>query len=138
MPSPALRARGIALAIPSTLIVLAACGNEPKLPPMDPAAHKADVDTWKATRLKTVTTPGRPLFYTGLRWLKQGANTGGGDTTSAVVLPGRGVPAHVGVLTRTGNDVSFTPDPHAKVTIDSQPAKAGPLRTDANGANPSV
>lgn len=98
----------------------------------DTAAYRAEWETWKSRRAKALVTPGRPLSYTALSWLQPGRNTIGGSARSDVRLAGSGVPATVGTLIRSGDEIRFEPAPGAAVTIDSQPATATILRTDAD------
>jgi uncharacterized protein (DUF1684 family) len=98
----------------------------------DTAAYRAEWDAWKNKRAKALLTPGRPLSYTALSWLHPGRNTIGASARSDVRLVGSGVPATVGTLIRSGDEIRFEPAPGAPVTIDSQPATAAILRTDAD------
>jgi uncharacterized protein (DUF1684 family) len=98
----------------------------------DTAAYRAEWETWKRRRAKALLTPGRPLSYTALSWLHTGRNTIGASARTDVRLVGRGVPATVGTLIRSGDQIHFEPAAGAAVTIDSQPARATILRTDAD------
>jgi uncharacterized protein (DUF1684 family)/thiol-disulfide isomerase/thioredoxin len=98
----------------------------------DTAAYRAEWETWKSRRAKALLTPGRPLSYTALSWLHPGRSTIGASARSDVRLAGRGVPATVGTLIRSGDRIRFEPGPGVAVTVDSQPATAGLLRTDAD------
>jgi hypothetical protein len=98
----------------------------------DTAAYRAEWEAWKTKRLKALLTPGRPLSYTALAWLHPGRNTIGASARSDVRLVGSGVPATVGTLIRTGDEIRFEPAPGATITIDSQPAAPTLLRTDAD------
>ncbi len=137
------RATAVVRLITATALVcitqaLSGCSKEPALPALDAATHQSQWDAWKAHRLQVVTSPAHPMFYSGLRWLKPGPNTVGGDSTSYVTLTGKGVPKQVGTLIRDGFAVRFEPAPKAPVKVDSQPAAAGRLRTDADSGNPSI
>ena len=116
---------------------LALAASPPTLPALDGAAHRAAWDAWKAGRDRSLRTPGRPLSYTGLTWLHPGANLVGADAAGDVVLAGRGVPRVLGTLVRDGARVRFEPAPGVNATVDSQPARAGWLRTDADSGRPS-
>jgi uncharacterized protein len=98
----------------------------------DTAAYRAEWEAWKGKRVKALLTPGRPLSYTALAWLHPGRNSIGASPRSDVRLVGSGVPARVGTLIRTGDEIRFEPAPGASVTIDSQPATPTILRTDAD------
>jgi len=121
----------IVVSATATAVAFAACARTPELPPLDTAMHQASWEEWKGKRTAFLSTPGRPMSYTGLTWLRAGANTIGADSTNAVRLPGRDVPPKVGVLIRTGNEVRFEPIAGLPITIDSQPATAKVLATDA-------
>ena len=115
--------------------------ESPTLSTVPRTAHEAAQRAWHARRLATLVTPGRPLSYTGLTWLHPGANTIGADSTSAVRLVGRDVPARVGTLVRDGARVRFVPAPGVLARVDSEPStldSAGRwLRTDADSGGPS-
>jgi uncharacterized protein len=98
----------------------------------DTAVYRAEWEAWKSKRTKTLLTPGRPLSYTALTWLHPGRNTIGAGARSDVRLVGRGVPATVGTLIRSGDQIRFEPVSGVAVTIDSQPATPAILRTDAD------
>jgi uncharacterized protein (DUF1684 family)/peroxiredoxin len=98
----------------------------------DTAAYRAEWEAWKNKRLKALLTPGRPLSYTALAWLHPGRNSVGASARSDIRLVGSRVPAAVGTLIRTGDQIRFEPAPGASVTIDSQPATTTILRTDAD------
>jgi uncharacterized protein (DUF1684 family) len=103
----------------------------------DTAAYRAEWESWKLKRLTVLTTPGRSLSYTALSWLHPGRNTIGAGSHNDIRLSGTGVPASVGTLIRTANEIRFEPSAVTAMTIDSQPAKPTVLRTDADSL-PSV
>jgi uncharacterized protein (DUF1684 family) len=98
----------------------------------DSTAYRAEWEAWKTKRTTALLTPGRPLSYTALAWLHPGRNTIGASARSDVRLAGRGVPATVGTLIRSGDQIRFEPAPGVAVTVDSQPATPAILRTDAD------
>lgn len=121
-------------------VVMAACTNEPGIPAISAAAHGDTLSKWQASRAAWLKIPGRPVSYTGLVWIPQGASTIGSDSTSTVKLAGRDVPALVGTLVREGNGVRFEPanaQVAALTRIDSMPASARQLRSDADKGGPS-
>ncbi len=125
------RTSRIIIAASGVAIAFAACARTPELPPLDALKHQASWEEWKGKRTAFLSTPGRPMSYSGLTWLRAGENTIGSDSTNSVRLPGRDVPAKVGVLIRTGHEVRFEPIAGLPITIDSQPATAKVLATDA-------
>jgi len=119
---------------------MSACAGDPVIPAVTPALHQSTWATWKASRATFLKTPGRPVSYTGLEWITQGASTIGSDSTNMIVLSGRDVPALLGRLVRDGNRVRFEPADSTvlrALRVDSQPATAGWLRadTDSGGAS---
>ena len=129
-------ARSILLATGLAMAAISGCATEPALPPITSAEHAKAWDEWKTKRFSILTLPGRPPSYTGLHWLRQGPNTIGADSTNDIRLAGRGVPARVGVLVREGAQVRFEPVA-TSITVDSAPAVAGWLRTDADSGGAS-
>ncbi len=126
-----------AVVVVACAVSLAACAREAALPPITPAAHQAAWETWKASRTAWLATPGKALSFTGLRWIREGATTIGADTTNGYVLKGRNVPALLGTLIREGHTVRFEPAPGVNALIDSVPATARRLYTDADTSKPS-
>lgn len=121
------------------LLAVAACASDPKPSSIDAATHAQKWERWRDDRVKWLATPGRPMSYTSLTWLPQGSTSIGGDSTNRVRLSGRDVPPAVGVLVREGVRVRFEPAAVAsgRVTVDSLPAVAGWVRTDADSGGAS-
>lgn len=138
--SRTLRRRWIAtlpVVVVAVAVVAACSGDAPKLPELSTDSHTLAWTAWKTSRATWLITPGRPLSYSGLHWLRQGANTIGGDSSNAVRLPGRNVPKTLGALIREGPNVRFEPAAGVAATIDSQPAVAGHLRADVDSGGAS-
>lgn len=139
---PRAVAAAMLLALPA-IALMAACASDPAIPSVTDAEHEAAWMKWRDTRTAWLETPGRPVSYTGLTWLVQGANTIGSDSTNRVQLIARDVPARVGTLVREGNRVRFEPADaavaaairidSAALPVDSAPrASATWLRTDGD------
>jgi uncharacterized protein (DUF1684 family) len=113
----------VALALAST--VLTSCGVPEKK--IDTAAHQTEIQAWQKRRDERLRLEDSWLTLIGLHWLKEGEN--------AVTLNKPGVPPVQ--LTRTGNEVTLTPDP--SMTIDGK-AIAGPTRllADADEKGPTI
>jgi uncharacterized protein (DUF1684 family) len=114
------------------IVVLASCGREPALPPIDAAAHQTAVNAWHEEQRAELSAPGAPLAYTGLGWLHVGANTIGADSSNEVVLVGTGVPARVGALVRDSRGVKLQLANGVKALVNGAAPSAGYLRTDAD------
>jgi uncharacterized protein (DUF1684 family) len=69
------------------------------------------------------------LTVVGLHWLKEGVNRVGSEKGIEVQLPAT-APKRVGTITLKSIVATFVPDAQAGVTINSQPAKTGPLQRD--------
>ncbi len=69
------------------------------------------------------------LTVVGLDWLKEGVNRVGSEAGAEVQLPPV-APKRAGIITLKSGQASFSPDLQAIVTLNGQPTKAGPLRTD--------
>jgi hypothetical protein len=126
-----------AIGVLITLGGIVACERQPKLAPMDAAAHRKATDAWQEAQRGELSARGAPLAYTGLDWLHAGANSIGGDSSNDIVLTGRGVPAHAGTLVREGDRVRFEAAPGAPVSIDDEPSSAAALRSDADSGKSS-
>lgn len=71
---------------------------------IDPAAHRAEVEAWRAGRYEALRRDQGWLTLSGLGWLRPGVNRVGSDPTADVVLPAG--PAHAGTLTVTADGVT--------------------------------
>ncbi len=118
--------------------VMVACASEPSPAPIDSASHSASWDAWKAKRALFLTTPGRPMSYTGLHWIPSGSTTIGSDSANALVLRGRDVPARLGVLQREGLEVRFHPAQGVSARIDSVPAASRIIHAEGLRNSPVV
>ena len=94
---------------------------------IDPVAHRAEVERWRAGRYEALRRDHGWLTLSGLGWLKSGANRVGADPTSDVVLPGG--PAHAGILTVTPDGVRAS----GSWLLDGRPVEDVPLVDDRDG-----
>ncbi len=90
------------------------------------AAYEQSFDKWKTDLVDSRKKNWLPLA--GLLWLKPGDNTFGSDPNNAVVFP-KG-PAHAGVLTLQGLDVTAKFAKESGALIDGKPATAASLIPD--------
>lgn len=93
---------------------------------------EAETQAWHAQRLQRLTSEDGWLSLVGLHWLEAGAQTAGSAPDRALSFPA-GSPAHLGVFSREGSQVSFAPEPGVQVRRDGKPFTGGPLRNDADG-----
>jgi uncharacterized protein (DUF1684 family) len=106
---------------------------------IDPAAHRAEVEEWRAGRLARLTAEGGFLSLVGLHWLSPGVSSFGSAADNTLVFPA-GAPARMGVLRVAGSQVTLVPASGVELTVDGEALPGGAervLRSDAEGA-PSV
>ena len=84
-------------------------------------ANTADVLEWRKQREARLRQPESWLSLVGLAWLEAGANTVGSDPASNVPLPADRAPARAGTFRRTGDRVTFEPQPGLTFTLDGTP-----------------
>jgi uncharacterized protein len=117
---------GIFVVISVCVLLPAICSAVDK--PADPA-YQQSYDKWKADLVDDLKQNWLPLA--GLFWLKPGENSFGSDPSNAVVFP-KG-PAHAGVFTLQGTQVSVKFLPDARATIEGKPATEASLQPDISG-----
>jgi hypothetical protein len=101
-----------------------------------------DIETWRAEHEESYTANWVPIE--GLHFLRNGAQRAGSAPDNDVVLIAS-LPAYLGSFTVAGDQVGFTPEPGAAITLNGKPAASTvTLRDDgveepdvieANGAN---
>jgi uncharacterized protein len=101
-------------------------------PPVDSAAFAQSTAAWHAQREKRLAAEDGWLTLVALLWLKEGDNVAGSGSGASVVFPAT-APARLGTFHRSGNAVSFQPEPRVVVTRAGQPFAGGPLKSDADG-----
>lgn len=102
-------------------------------------ASKNDAWTaWQAKRHKSVAGTNGWATLVGLLWLHEGTNTLGGDPASELRLPAGRAPGVVGTVIRTGRTARFVAAPGIQAAVDGRPATEATLKSDADGAEPSV
>src|SRR5437016_3889746 len=63
--------------------------------------YAAELDQWRADRVKELKAPEGWLSLVGLEWLREGANTVGSAPGNSLHLPA-GAPAHLAVIQQVG------------------------------------
>jgi uncharacterized protein (DUF1684 family) len=116
------------IAVPAlAAVTLAACGRGPA--PYDETALAA----FHAEREAVLLADDGWFTVSGLHFLREGANSVGSAPDNDVVLDYPDVPAHVGVVTMTGTDVTIRAADGATLLLNGEAAIDGPLRLAANG-----
>jgi hypothetical protein len=105
----------------------AACGGRAEPPPLaayDAAAHRADVEAWRAWRHGELVKPDGWLSLSGLYWLTPGTYRLGAAPDSDLVYAREGVPAWLGTLEVTPTSVDFAPAPDVGIVVGDGTAAA--------------
>jgi uncharacterized protein len=111
-----------------SLLILIALVATASNNPID-SAYQQSFDKWKAEQVNDLKT--NWLVLAGLFWLKPGDNSFGSDSASAILFP-KG-PAHAGVFTLQGEDVTAKFSPEAHAVIDGKSATTQTLLPDSSG-----
>lgn len=138
---PARTLRWIGLVLMGAFAV-AACAREAQAPAPPPASSQQEAAKayaraqylWRARRIIDLNRPDGWTSLVGLHWLDPGTHRVGSDADNGVRLAMG--PAHLGVFTVRDGKASFVAD--VPVTVDGQPSRGGPLRTDTSPAGASV
>lgn len=134
VPARPLSTAGLLLAV----LALAACERaaspHPAADPAVLAAFQQAQAQWRAQRLADLTKPDGWTSLIGLHWLDPGTHRVGSDADNGIRLSMG--PAHLGVFTVRGGQVSFVAD--APVELDGKPARGGGLRSDKDEGGPDV
>lgn len=126
------------------LALLALVGCSEKKSPAENAAMSAaeaqylsDENLWRIQRQEKLTAPDGWSSLIGLHWLTLKSHYVGSSARSGIRLAMG--PESMGMFTRDGNRVFFTPEPGVPLTLDDEPLSAGrvELKDDSTGA-PSV
>ncbi len=118
----------------AALFAVAACGGKAAAPEPD---YLAEVESWREERMAGLRKPDGWLSLAGLYWLAEGDSTVGADPASDLVFPLGKAEQRVGVLSRTGRQVSFAAAPGVLVSHDGEPVTVLDLVSDAAG-NPTM
>lgn len=120
-------------------MLLGGCGDKStdvgKPAPVD-ATFAHENELWREQRLTELTTPDGWASLVGLHWLELKAHFIGSGSTSGIRLAMG--PPRMGMVTREGNNVWFTPEPGVVLQSGGQTVKGRiPFRSD-DGAEPTV
>jgi uncharacterized protein (DUF1684 family) len=108
---------------------------------VDPAAHRAEVEAWRAQRAERLKQPANWLSLVGLHWIEPGRYLIGSGVSEADVKGGiagviriERLPARFGVIESAGGKVTLQLEHGAGATIDGQAADGAELKPDSSGA----
>ena len=140
-----MRGRGTVWPLLAAVAVLGCFDTSPApVPPATgPAAQAAmpapepdyldEVESWRAERMAGLRKTDGWLSLVGLFWLAEDGNTVGADPASDLVFPAGKSEPRLGVLRRSGRQVSFTAAPGADVRSAGEPVTSLDLVSDAGG-----
>ncbi len=121
------------------LLALGACGD--KKPAVDDAAmsaaeaqYQSSESLWRMQRQERLTQPDGWTSLIGLHWLTLKSHYVGSSPRSGIRITLG--PESLGMFTRDGQKVFFTPEPGLALTLDGEPLKAArvELKDDSTGA----
>jgi uncharacterized protein (DUF1684 family) len=102
--------------------------------PVDPKAHRAEVETWRTARLDRLKAEEGWLTLVGLYWLRDGENTFGRAPHNTLVLDHAQLPEVAGSFFFGDGKVRFAARPDASITHDGQPVTSVDMAPDTSGA----
>jgi uncharacterized protein len=123
----------IGIAVAAIAICAQAAGNKSPSIPSPDATYLKSYDKWKAELVQDLKE--NWLSLAGLFWLKPGENTFGSDSGNAIVFP-KG-PAHAGVFTLQGTDITVKLSPDAHAMVDGKRIMMVKMQPDIS-PNPTV
>ncbi|MGH8401744.1 MAG: DUF1684 domain-containing protein [Gammaproteobacteria bacterium] len=100
---------------------------------VDAVAFKQDTESWRATRLKNLTSEDGWTTLVGLYWLNPGDNSFGRAADNGIVMDYPALPEHVGSFVLHAGKVVFDAATDAGVTHAGKPVTSRALTTDAEG-----
>jgi hypothetical protein len=134
--------RPITKLLPMLLLLLAAtaCKNEEAAHQAEQAKAQAFIastqQAWRDERRAKLTQPDGWTSLVGLHWIDQGEHYFGSDADNGIRLAVG--PAHVGMISRSGDRLRFVPEKGIALILDDQPLTgAVTLLSDADQQGPS-
>lgn len=97
-----------------------------------PADHAAEIAAWHKGRIERLKSENGWLSLVGLDWLSEGENLIGTADDAVVQFPKGMGPERAGILVLEGKQVRMKAIAGSPLTVNGQPAKDMPLRSDAD------
>ncbi len=114
-------------------LALVAFGAAPPPPGAPEALHRAQIEKWRAERVRRLTAEDGWLSVVGLSWLEEGVNSVGSAATNRVVLPEGKAPRTLGEIRLAKGKARLDVAPGVAVTHDGKPVYSLELVSDENG-----
>src|SRR5204863_89690 len=102
-------------------------------PAVDGEAERASIETWRAERIRRLTSDTGWLTLTGLFWLKEGENSFGRSSSNALVLDNPSLADTAGSFVLHDHRVRFVARPGGGVTHDGHAVGSLDLVADTQG-----
>jgi hypothetical protein len=103
-------------------------------PMKDPApGYRAEVEKWRADRVRRLTADDGWLTVIALSWLEEGDNRVGSAESNRIVLPPGNAPTDLGTIRLSRGAAQLTVAPGVTVTHDGKPVSTVVLASDATG-----
>ena len=87
----------------------------------DAPRYRAEIEKWRADRVRRLTAEDGWLSVVGLSWLEEGDNSVGSAPSTRVALPAGRTPARLGTIRLSRGSPTFTAAPGVSVTHDGKP-----------------
>lgn len=113
-------------------LVLLALGS-PSATMTDAPRYRAEIEKWRADRVRRLTAEDGWLSVVGLSWLEEGDNSVGSAPSARVALFSGRTPARLGTIRLARGSASFTAAPGVSVTHGGKPVRTIALASDADG-----
>jgi uncharacterized protein (DUF1684 family) len=114
------------------VVVISAACSSPS-PEVDPD-YRAEIESWRASRLERLSSDNGWLTVVGLHWLQVGVNRFGSNPVNEVVLSADGVPALAGTLEAAeGFTVVARAGMESGLLLNGEPLVEAMLASDADG-----
>jgi len=97
------------------------------------AAHRAEIEKWRAQRVERLRSEDGWLSLVGLFWLEEGDNLVGTAAANRVVLPSGRAPATLGTIRLSGKEARLEVAAGVLVTHEGKPVRSLLLRSDEEG-----
>ena len=99
----------------------------------DATRYRAEIEKWRADRVRRLTAEDGWLSVVGLSWLEEGDNSVGSAPSARVALPSGRTPARLGTIRLARGSASFTAAQGVSVTHGGKPVRMIALASDADG-----
>lgn len=97
------------------------------------SAYRAEVEKWRADRVRRLTADDGWLTVIALSWLEEGDNRVGSDSSNRIVLPPGKAPPFLGTILLSRGNARLTVAPGVPVTHGGQPIASLDLSSDEKG-----